>query len=64
MSKFKKALCVLLSMLFVAGCFAGCSSKGEAEKITDKTMLIAYSEENEPEYEKDGRSGNGSIAEA
>lgn len=44
----KNILCVFLSVLFVAGCFAGCSSKGEAEEITDKTMLIAYSEENEP----------------
>ncbi|MGN1329648.1 MAG: substrate-binding periplasmic protein [Eubacterium sp.] len=48
MSKFKKIICVLLSMLFVAGCFAGCSSKGEAGEITDETMLIAYTEENAP----------------
>lgn len=49
----KKILCVFLSVLFVAGCFAGCSSKGEAEEITDKTMLIAYTDENAPFIYKD-----------
>lgn len=48
MSRFKKTLCVFLSLMFVAGCFAGCSSSGEAGEITDETMLIAYAEENAP----------------
>lgn len=48
MKKFKKAISVLLCVLFVGSCFAGCSSSDKADEITDKTMLIAYTEENEP----------------
>ncbi len=48
MKNFKKAISVLLCVLFVGSCFAGCSSSDKADEITDKTMLIAYTEENEP----------------
>ena len=48
MKKLTKALSVLLCALFIGSCFAGCSSSGNADEITDKTMLIAYTEENKP----------------
>lgn len=48
MKKFKKITAVILCLVFCAGCFAGCSSAGKAEVITDETMLIAYTEENAP----------------
>ena len=48
MKIFKKTLAVILAAMFVVLCFAGCSKMQIAEKITDKTMLIAYTEECEP----------------
>lgn len=52
MKKFKKALALLLSVLFVAGCFAACSSGGEdtaaksdLQNIKNKgTMVIGITE--------------------
>lgn len=48
MKAMKKIIAVLISLLFVALCFSGCSSSEIAEVITDKTMLIAYTRENKP----------------
>ncbi|MGN0521277.1 MAG: substrate-binding periplasmic protein [Eubacterium sp.] len=48
MKKFTKIISVILSMMFIASCFAGCSSSDIAEEITDKTLLIAYTQENAP----------------
>lgn len=48
MKKFKRVLALILSVMFVVLCFAGCSSAGEAEKITDETMLVAYTAETKP----------------
>lgn len=48
MKSFKKILAVFLCMIFVVGCFAGCSSSGAADEITEDTMLIAYTAENAP----------------
>jgi ABC-type amino acid transport substrate-binding protein len=48
MKTMKKLLAVMLSAMFVVLCFAGCSSAGEADEITDETMLVAYTAENEP----------------
>lgn len=53
MKKFKRILALTLSVMFVVLCFAGCSSKGEAEEITDETMLVAYTAESEPFFYKD-----------
>ncbi len=51
----KKILAVMLSVITVVLCFAGCSKSGPAEKITAKTMLIAYTEDNAPFiYEENG----------
>lgn len=46
----KNILAVLISALLICAAFAGCSSTTEPEEvvITDKTMLIAYTEENPP----------------
>lgn len=48
MKTMKKVIAVFLSALFVALCFAGCSTSDTAEKITDETMLIAYTAEKKP----------------
>lgn len=49
MNKFKRLASVLLCMIMVIGCFAGCSSsEKETDEITDETMLIAYTEECKP----------------
>lgn len=48
MKKFTKIISIILAALFIFGCFAGCSAATEAEEITDKTMLIAYTKENAP----------------
>lgn len=53
----KKILAVMLSVMLVVLCFAGCSKSGPAEKITAKTMLIAYTEDNAPFiYEENGEA--------
>lgn len=55
MKTAKKLIALLLSVMFIVLCFAGCSSAEEAEEITEKTMLIAYTEENAPfVYEENG----------
>lgn len=55
MKKLKKLLAVVLCLITVVLCFAGCSKSGEAEEITARTLLVAYTQECEPFiYEKDG----------
>ena len=55
MKMTKKILAVMLSVMFVVLCFAGCSQSGPAEEITTETMLIAYTEDNAPfVYEENG----------
>lgn len=44
----KKIFAFLLCIAVIGCVFAGCSKSGEADEITDKTMLIAYTEEVEP----------------
>ena len=41
MKVFKKIFAIALCGILIASAFAGCSKSGEADKITDKTMLIA-----------------------
>lgn len=53
MKSLKKIFSLLFCVLTVVLCFAGCSKPGRAEKITDKTMLIAYTAENAPFIYKD-----------
>ena len=48
MKVFKKIFAIALCGILIASSFAGCSKSGEADKITDKTMLIAYTDEVEP----------------
>jgi polar amino acid transport system substrate-binding protein len=55
MKHTKKIIAVLLCVMSVVLCFAGCSSAGEAEEITSDTMLIAYTGDNSPFiYEENG----------
>ena len=56
MKVFKKIFAIALCGILIASAFAGCSKSGEAEKITDKTMLIAYTDEVEPFLYK-GKNG-------
>ena len=56
---FKKIFAIALCGILIASAFAGCSKSGEADKITDKTMLIAYTDEVEPFLYKDK---NGKLA--
>lgn len=53
MKSVKKIIALLLCAVTVVLCFAGCSKPEMAEKITDKTMLIAYTAENAPFIYKD-----------
>lgn len=50
MNTIKKIFSILMAAALICAVFAGCSKKesGEAEEITSKTMLIAYTEEKEP----------------
>lgn len=48
MKVFKKIFAIALCGILIASAFAGCSKSGGADKITDKTMLIAYTDEVEP----------------
>lgn len=48
MKILKKGLSILLVLAFVVLCFAGCSGSEKADEINDKTMLIAYTQENSP----------------
>lgn len=48
MKVLKKIFAIALCSILIASAFAGCSKSGEADKITDKTMLIAYTNEVEP----------------
>lgn len=59
MKVFKKIFAIALCGTLIASAFAGCSKSGEADKITDKTMLIAYTDEVEPFLYKDK---NGKLA--
>ena len=59
MKVFKKIFAIALCGILIASAFAGCSKSGEADKITDKTMLIAYTDEVEPFIYKDK---NGKLA--
>lgn len=59
MKVFKKIFAAALCGILIASAFAGCSKSGEADKITDKTMLIAYTDEVEPFLYKDK---NGKLA--
>lgn len=56
MKVFKKIFAIALCSILIASAFAGCSKSGEADKITDKTMLIAYTDEVEPFLYK-GKNG-------
>lgn len=49
----KKIIAVIMCVAVIGVMFAGCSSSGEASEITDKTMLIAYTDEVEPFLTKD-----------
>ena len=53
MKIFKKIFASALCLMLIVSVFAGCSKAGEADKITDKTMLIAYTDEVEPFLYKD-----------
>lgn len=57
MKSFKKIFAPVLSIIIIVLCFTGCSSSGEAETITDKTMLIAYTQEKAPFIYTDSESG-------
>ena len=59
MKVFKKIFAIALCGILIASAFAGCSKSGEADKITDKTMLIAYTDEVEPFLYK---NKNGKLA--
>ena len=59
MKVFKKIFAIALCGILIASAFAGCSKSGEADKITDKTMLIAYTDEVEPFLYRDK---NGKLA--
>ena len=59
MKVFRKIFAIALCGILIASAFAGCSKSGEADKITDKTMLIAYTDEVEPFLYKDK---NGKLA--
>ena len=52
----KKIIAVIMCVAVIGVMFAGCSSSGEASEITDKTMLIAYTDEVEPFLTK-GKDG-------
>ena len=56
MKVFKKIFAIALCGILIASAFAGSSKSGEADKITDKTMLIAYTDEVEPFLYK-GKNG-------
>ncbi|MFR5875444.1 MAG: substrate-binding periplasmic protein [Eubacterium sp.] len=47
MKTIKKFLAVILSVVFIAACFAGCSSN-DGEKYSDETLIIGYTEAAEP----------------
>ena len=55
-NNFKKILSIIMCIALISVMFAGCSSGGEASEITDKTMLIAYTDEVEPFLTK-GKDG-------
>ena len=59
MKKFKKLLAVLLSVVFVASCFAACSKSEESDLqyIKDKGTLVIGITEYEPMNYKD-ENGN------
>ncbi len=48
MKAFKKILAVVLCVLFISALFAGCQGSSKDGEITDKTMIIVYTEENAP----------------
>lgn len=66
MKKFKKLLAVLLSVLFVAGCFAACSSKGDAneaaiKEIEDGKLTIGITIYEPMNYYEKDENGNSTL---
>ena len=59
MKVFKKIFAIALCCILIAIAFEKKTKSGEADKITDKTMLIAYTDEVEPFLYKDK---NGKLA--
>lgn len=53
MNSIKKIFALILCIALIGCVFAGCTKSGEADEITDKTMLIAYTKEVEPFLYKD-----------
>lgn len=52
----KRIIAVMLSVMFIVLCFAGCSTSEKAEEISAQTLLIAYTEDKAPFiYEEDGQ---------
>lgn len=47
MKKSKRIISLLLAVMLIATCFAGCSSSGD-EKYSDTTVIIGYTEEAAP----------------
>lgn len=57
MKKFTRITAFVLCLVIIASCFAGCSSSSSkvAEEVSDKTLLIAYTDEKKPFiYEENG----------
>lgn len=57
MNTSKKIISLLLCAVFVCACFTGCSSK-DAEKYSDETLIIGYTESVSPflEVDKNGKA--------
>lgn len=62
MKNIKRIVAILLCIVLIGACFAGCSSK-ETTKYNDKTLIIGYTEDAAPflEVDTDGK-GTGFIA--
>ena len=63
MKKSKRIISLLLAIMLIATCFAGCSSTGD-EKYTDTTVIVGYTAEVAPFIENvDGDKAEGFIPE-
>lgn len=62
MKAIKKILAVILSVTFIAACFAGCSSN-ENEKYSDETLIIGYTQATAPFLIADN-DGNVTVSES